>query len=139
MTRLPAQLAIDAVESRLIRSRLEVRQSLDRTRAAVRTAVARPSTVALVALASGVSAFLVSRRLCPAVKSVAKRAEAPTSAVSESSPGIVRTLVSVYGAAVLSYVAQLCASAWKQYVARLSEETTSTSTSGYSTTSERDH
>ena len=114
MTHLPSQAAIDAAESRLVQSRLEVRQSMERTRSTVRATLARPSTVALVALASGVSAFLVSHRLRPVFKSAAKRADSPS---SESDPGLARTLVSMYGAAVLTYVFQHGAVAWKHYVA----------------------
>lgn len=132
MTRLPAQAAIDAAESRLVQSRLGVRQSVERTRSAVRTAITRPSTVALVALASGISAFLVSRRLRPAIKNVAKCVDSP---ISESSPGLVRTLVSMYGAAVLTYVLQLGAAAWKQHGTRVNAKMAS----GDSATTERDH
>ncbi len=115
MTRLPAQAAIDAVESRLVQSRLGVRQSVERTRSAMRAAIARPTTLALVTLASGVSAFLVSRLLRPGVKGVEKRTDSP---ISQSRPGLVRTLVSMYGGAVLTYGLQLGAAAWKHYVAR---------------------
>ena len=127
MTHLPSQAAIDAAESRLVQSRLEVRQSVERTRSAVRAAMARPSTVALVALASGVSAFLVSHRLRPVFKSAAKRADSPT---SESTPSLARTLVSMYGAAVLSYLLQHGAVVWKQFVASVSTKTPGTSAAG---------
>jgi hypothetical protein len=53
MTRVPTLAAINAAELRLLQSKRNVRQSVDRTRSALRAAIARPSTLVLVAVAVG--------------------------------------------------------------------------------------
>ena len=91
MTRAPSMAAINAAESRLFQSKRNFRQSVDSTRSALRTAIKRPSTLALVALASGISAYWISRKLRPSVISVSDNAD---SAAKASNRGFVRKLIS---------------------------------------------
>lgn len=109
--RVPTLAAINAAELRLLQSKRNVRQSVDRTRSALRAAVVRPSTLVLVALLSGISAFLVSHLLRPAVNSVPNSTDSTIRAPSYS---LVRTFVSMYGARVLACALQLGVAAWKQ-------------------------
>lgn len=116
MTRVPTLAAVNAAESRLVQSRRNVRQSADRTRSALRAAIARPSTLVLVAVAAGFSAFLVSHRPRPSVKSVPNSADSTIGALSRS---LVRTFISMYGARVLTLAFQLGSAAPKQSGSRV--------------------
>jgi hypothetical protein len=136
MMRVPTLAAINAAELRLLQSKRNVRQSVDRTRSALRAAVVRPSTLVLVALLSGISAFLVSHLLRPAVNSVPNSTDSTIRAPSYS---LVRTFVSMYGARVLACALQLGVAAWKQSGSRVNANMPSTSAQGDSTTSKRDH
>ena len=66
MMRIPTLAAIDAAELRFSQSTRHVGESVYRTRSAARAAFTRPSTLALLAIASGLSAFWVVRKLRPA-------------------------------------------------------------------------
>ncbi len=104
----PTLAAINAAESRVVQSRGNVRQSVERTRSALRAVIARPSTLVLVTVASGISAFLLTSRRRPSVKSVTKPEE---SKLRASVRGLLRTFVSMYGVRVLTLVLQLGAAA----------------------------
>ena len=80
MTRVSALAAINAAESRLVESKSNVRESVDRTRSALRAAIGRPSTLLLVAVASGIWAFLLSRRVRLSVKSEPSNADSKSGA-----------------------------------------------------------
>src|SRR5512141_555366 len=101
MMRAPTLAEVDAVELRLLQSKRNVRQSVDRTRSALRTAITRPSTVVFVAVAAGVSAFWVARRRRPSIESLPVGAGSATRAAR---PGFVRTFISRYETQVLAYV-----------------------------------
>lgn len=122
-TRVPTMAAINAAELCLCQSRRNVRQSMDRTRLALRTALVRPSTLVLVAVASGISAFLVSRRLRPSVESVPNSVD---SGIRVSSRSLVRTFVSLYGARVLTVALQHAAATWKRNGSRIKANMSST-------------
>lgn len=109
MTRVPSLAAINAAESRLVESRHNLHQNVDRTRSALSAAIARPSTLALVALASGISGFLLAPRVRPPVKSVPKGAD---SAIRATSLSLGRMFISMFGARVLSFAFELGATAW---------------------------
>jgi len=102
MTRGPALAAIEAAELRLIQSKRNIRQSVERTRSSVRTAIARPSTLVLVALASGMSTFLFVHRPRPTAKSPI----AADSNVRSARSGLLRTFVSLFGARLLTLAFQ---------------------------------
>ena len=110
MTQAPILTTVNATELRLIQSKRNVRQSVDRTRSALRTTIKRPSTLVLVAVASGISAYWVSRNFRPSVESLPDNADAATNTFSR---GLVRTLISLYGAQILASVLQHGAAAWK--------------------------
>lgn len=109
MTRGPALAAIDAAELRLIESRRNVRKSLERTRSAVRSTIARPSTLVLVAVASGMSTFLFVHRPRPTAKSPI----GADSNVRSARSGLLRTFVSLFGARLLTLAFQFGAAARK--------------------------
>ncbi len=100
---------IIAAESRLVESRRNLHQSVDRTRSALSAALARPSTLALVAVASGISGFLLAPRIRASVKSPPKGADSTIKAASRS---LWRLFVSMFGAQVLSFALELGATAW---------------------------
>jgi hypothetical protein len=103
MTSVATREAIEAAELRLDQSRRNFRQSMESTRATLRAAIARPSTLVVVALVSGVSAFFLTRRRHPSVTSVPNNAESPS---KKSGGGLLRWFVSMYGARVLSFALQ---------------------------------
>ncbi len=119
MTRFPTLAAIDAAELRLFQSRRKLLQSVERTRSALRTAVARPSTLALVALASGGSAFLLARWARPSAKRVSNSAD---SSIGTSTRRLVRAFVSMYGAGLLGHLVQHGAAVWQQIAAFVSKK-----------------
>ena len=109
MTLSPALAAINAAESRLDESRRNLHQSVDRTRSALSAAIARPSTLVLVAVASGISGFLLAPRVRASVKGAPKGADSTIKAASRS---LGRLFVSMFGAQVLSFALELGATAW---------------------------
>lgn len=111
MKPVPTLAAIHAAELRLIQSRRNVRQGVARTRSALREAVTRPSTLVLVAVAAGVSAFWVSHRPHSSVKSLLISVN---SKIRGASRHLVRTFVSVYGARLLAFSLQSGATACPQ-------------------------
>lgn len=133
MTRFPTLAAINAAESRLVQSKRNVRQSVDRTRSALRAAIARPSTLMLVAVVSGISAFLVSHRPRPSGKSALNSAD---SKIRASSRSLVRTFVAMYGARVLTFALQVGAATQKQNGARDNASMPNTSATGDTATTE---
>ena len=133
MTRVTTLAAINAAELRLFQSKRNTRQSLDRTRSALRTAIARPSTLVFVAVASGIWTFLLSARHRPSVKSVPNSAD---SAIRAPSRSLVRTFVSVYGTRLLTFALQHGAAAWKQSGAGVTADTPSNSVTENTTTTE---
>ena len=135
MMRFPALAAIDAAELRLVQSKHNVRLSVDRTRSALRSAVARPSTLVLVAVVSGIAAFLLSNRLRPSVNSVRNSTDSPIRASSRS---LVRTFVSMYGARLLIFALQRGAAAAKQSGSRVTTDMPSTSATGATAITEHD-
>jgi hypothetical protein len=135
MTRVSALAAINAAESRLVESKSNVRESVDRTRSALRAAIARPSTLALVAVASGISGFLFAPRARPSVKSVPKGADSTIRATSRS---LVRMFISMFGARMLAFALQLGAAAPKQKGSRVNTNMPGTSATGATTPAEHD-
>lgn len=135
MRRVPALAAISAAESRLIESKRNFQQSVDRTRSALRAAIARPSTLLLVAVTSGISGFLFAPRARPSVKSAPKSAD---SAISATSRSLVRMLVSMFGARVLTFALQLGAAAGGKSGSRVNANTPNTSATGATATAEHD-
>ena len=123
MTRLPTLAAINAAELRVVQSKRNVRLSVDRTRSALRAAIARPSTLLLVAVASGIWAFLLSRRVRLSVKSQPSNADSKSRA---SIPSLLRTFVSMYGARLLAFALQLGAAAWQRSGSRINANMPST-------------
>jgi hypothetical protein len=111
MMRAPTLAEIDVVELRLVQSKRNVRQSVDRTRLALRTAITRPSTLVFVAVAAGICAFWVARRRRPSVESLPVGAGSATRAAR---PGVVRTFISRYETQVLAYVLQQVKAAWQK-------------------------
>jgi hypothetical protein len=110
MMRAPTRTAIDVAELRLSRSKENVRNSLKRTRAAIRTAATRPAALGLAVVASGLSAFWVARRLRAAAMPARKRA-APAALTSPRS--FVGTVLSSYVAQVLTVVLHEAVAAWR--------------------------
>ena len=111
MMRGPTLAEIAVVELRLSQSKVNVRQSVDRGRAAIRTVITLPSTVVLVAVAAGISAFWVVRRGRPSIERLPDGAGSATAAVR---PGVVRTFISRYETQVLAYVLQQVKAAWQK-------------------------
>ena len=111
MMRAPTLAEIAVVELRLSQSKANVRQSVDRTRAAIRTVITRPSTVVLVAVAAGISAFWVVRRGRPSIECLPEGAGSATTA---DRPGVVRTFIARYQPQVLAYVLQQVTAAWQK-------------------------
>jgi hypothetical protein len=111
MMRAPTLAEIDVVESRLLQSKRNVRQGVDRSRSAFHTAITRPSTVVLVAVAAGISAFWVARRRRPSIESLP---EGAGSAARAARPGVVRTFIARYETQVLAYVLQQVTAAWQK-------------------------
>ncbi len=111
MTRVPSLAAINAAEARLVESKCNLQKSVDRTRSALHAAIARPSTLVLVAVASSISGFLVAPRARPSVKDMPKGADSTIKATSRS---LVRMFVSMFGARILTFALQLGAAAPKQ-------------------------
>lgn len=60
---MPGLSAIHAAELRVIQSRQDTLENLERLRLAVRASLARPATLAVVVGAAGVAGFLTGRRL----------------------------------------------------------------------------
>lgn len=111
MMRAPTLAEIDVAELRVVQSKRIVRQSVDRTRTAVRQAVTRPSTVALVAVAAGISTFWVARRRRPSIGSSPSRSGiAATAALA----GIVRAFIARYEAQVVAYALQQVKATWQK-------------------------
>ena len=133
MMRLPSLAAIYAAESRLLESRRNLHQSVDRTRSALSAAITRPSTLMLVAIASGISGFLVAPRVRPPVKSVPKGADSTIKATSRS---LGRMFVSMFGARVLSFALELGATAWAKSGLRANANMPSASANGATATAE---
>lgn len=136
MTRLPALAAINAAESRVVESRRNLSQSVDRTRSALSAAITRPSTLVLVAVASGISGFLVGHRPRPAVKSVPKGAD---STIKATSRRLVRVFVSMFGARVLSFALELGAAVWEKSSLRANANRPSTSATSANATAEHEN
>jgi len=111
MTRAPTLAAINAVELRLLQSKRNVRQSVVRTRSALRTAITRPSTVVFLSVAAGFSAFWFARPRRPSIESLPAGAG---SAARAARPGIVRTFIARYETQVLAYVLQQVTAAWQK-------------------------
>lgn len=135
MMKVPTLAAIKAAESRLIESKRNVRQSVDRTRLAARAAIARPSTLVLVAVASGISGFLVAHRARPSVQSVPKGADSTIRAISRS---LVRMFVSIFGARMLAIALQLGVAAGEKCKLRGNVNMPITSATGATATAEHD-
>ena len=111
MMRAPTLAEIDVVELRLMQSKRNVRQGVDRTRSAIRTAITRPSTVAFVAVAAGISTFWLARRRRPSCESSPVGAGSVTRAARTS---VVRTFISRYETQVLAFVLQQVTAAWQK-------------------------
>lgn len=111
MMRAPTSAEIDAVELRLLQSRRNVRQSIGRTGSALRAAITRPSTVVLVAVAAGISAFWLVRRRRPSSAFLSVGAATATRAAR---PGVVRTFISRHETQLLAYVLQQVTAAWQK-------------------------
>jgi hypothetical protein len=77
----------------------------------VRTVIAKPSTLVIVALVAGVSAFLFTPRRPRAVKNVPAPAQ---STFKESSRSLMRTLISLYGGRLLTIALQFGTAAAKK-------------------------
>ena len=131
MKRAPTMAAINAAELRLLQSKLNVRQSVEGTRSALRTAIKRPSTLALVALGSGITAYWITRKLGRSVESVPDNAG---SAAKASHGGFVRNLISLYGAQILPFVLQYGAAAMKQRVSGVNSNMPTSATGNNATT-----
>lgn len=131
MMQIPTLAAIDAAELRVLQSRRMVQQSLDSTRKTLRAALARPSNLVLVAVASGIFGFLLTHRRRPAVKSVPNSANSTRRAPGG---GLVRWLVSMYGARVMTMALQIGAAAGKKSGASVNATMPSTSAGGSSAT-----
>lgn len=127
MMQFPTLAAIDAAELRVVQSKRNVRVSVDRTRSALRAAIARPSTLVLVAVVSGIAAFLLSNRLRPSVNSVRNSTDSP---IRASSRRLVGTFVSMYGARLLIFALQRGAAAGKRSGSRVNADMPSTSATG---------
>ena len=111
MMRGPTLAEIDVVELRLLQSKRNVGQSIDRTRSALRTAITRPSTVVFVTVAAGILAFWVARRRRPSIEALPACAG---SAARAARPGVVRTLISRYEPQALAYLFQQVTAAWQK-------------------------
>lgn len=103
--------AIGAAETRVYQSRRNVRDSAERARTALRAALTRPSTLALVAVASGIAGFCVALRSRPAVESLPAGTR---SAAMAARRGSVRRFISRYQAQALAYVLLRVTTAWRE-------------------------
>jgi hypothetical protein len=135
MTRTPTLAEINAVELRLLQSNRNLRQSLDRARSALGTAMTRSSTLTLVAVASGLSAFWVARRLRPTVSAFG---EGGGSATQKSRRGLLRTFIARYGTQVVSLLLQYGTAKWKEQGSRVDSSMPRTSATDATAAAERD-
>lgn len=116
--KLPSLADIDEAESRLDQDKSHLEQSVDRTESALHDALVRPSTLVLVALASGACVLWASRRsrATSATKSVPKRADSASPQAPR--PGFLQTLISAYGVRMLNFAFHHGLAAWKEREAR---------------------
>lgn len=114
MMRVSTLEAINAAELRLVQSRQLVRVGVKRTNSALRATLARPSTLVTVALTSGIFGYMLTPRRRPSVKSATILVDSP---IKASSPGLLRTLISMYGLRVLTMALELGAAAGKRSAA----------------------
>ena len=110
MMRAPTLAEIDVVELRLLQSTRNLRQSVDRTRSAIRAAVTRPSTVLFVAAAAGVAAFWFGRR----PRRHASLPVAPAPGTRAAGPGFLRTFISQYESQLLAFAIRQVTAAWQK-------------------------
>lgn len=92
MMRAPTHSAIDAAELRVALARRNTWDDLGRVRVAFRTALARPSTLALIAGAAGLFGFWIARRPEPQATAASKTGAATTNATA----GLVLTFIVRY-------------------------------------------
>jgi hypothetical protein len=135
MTRTPTLAEISAVELRLLQSKRNLRQSLDRARSALGTAMTRSSTLTLVAVASGLSAFWFARRLRPTVNAFG---EGGGPATQKSRRGLLRTFIARYGTQVVSLLLQYGTAKWKEQGSRVDSSMPRTSATDATAAAERD-
>lgn len=94
MTRAPSRAAIHAAEMQFLASGHDTRVRLRRLQAAFRSALARPSTLALVGGAAGIAGFCLVRR--PRLRSAASTAGV-TVAATATLAGLLRAYALRYG------------------------------------------
>lgn len=117
--RAPDLAAIYAAELRVAQSKQDTRDGLRRVRVAFRAALARPSTLALVAGAAGLLGIWLARRPQPqATSSSAGVAVAATT----SAVGLVLAFIVRYGMQHLPLILQQVRAAWQSRAARVGPE-----------------
>jgi hypothetical protein len=116
MMRAPTLAAIDAAELRVAQSKLNTRDSLCRVRVASRAALARPSTLAVVAGVAGLLGFWLARRPQPRATS---SSDGVGVATTTSAAGLVLAFIMRYGTQRLPFIFQQVRRAWQKRAARV--------------------
>jgi hypothetical protein len=106
MIRAPSLTAIYAAELKVALARRNTSDGVGRARLAFRTALARPSTLALVAVASGVLGFWLASRPEPRSKSTTRSAG---TAARNSTAGLVLAFLVRFG---MQRLPQILAQVW---------------------------
>lgn len=131
MMRAPTLAAIDAAELRVAQSKLNTRDSLCRVRVASRAALARPSTLAVVAGAAGLLGFWLARRPQPRATS---SSDGVGVATTTSAAGLVLAFIMRYGMQRLPLVLQHIWAARQKRPAQAGPDISKSSAAGYSAT-----
>jgi hypothetical protein len=104
MMRAPSLAAIHAAELRVAQSRQNARDSLHRARVASRATLARPVTLALIAGATGLLGFWLTRRARSPSRRSSPRGEG--TAATPSAAGVLAAFIARYGMRHLPFILQ---------------------------------
>ena len=104
MIRAPALAAIHAAELRVAQSRQNTRASLHRTRVAARATLARPGTLALIAVGAGLLGFWLARRSRSPSRRSSPRGE--STVATPSAAGLLAAFMMRYGMQHLPFILQ---------------------------------
>ena len=130
MKKAPTRAAIHAAELRVAQAKRNTRDSLGRAGVALRAALARPTTLALVAAAAGLLGFWIARRPKRVPTSSGEIGAAKTS----SAAGVALAVILRYGLRRLPFVVGQLWAARQKRAARTGSDMSKWSDTGYTAT-----